>query len=72
MPPNPSSSEKRTFKKKASQYAILGYMVYKWSYDGVLKCFEICDQHIAIQIYHDGIYGGHFNEIIIAKCILRM
>lgn len=29
MNPNLSSSEERTFKQKASRYAILGYVIYK-------------------------------------------
>ena len=72
-PPNLSTSEKQTFKKKASCYAILVYVVYKWSYDGFLLCFlELYDQAIPMQTCHDDICGGNFNEIIIAKCILIM
>lgn len=73
MPPNLSSNEKLTFKHKASRYAILGDVVCKQSYDGVLLlCLELCDQQIAIQTFHDGIYGGHFNGTTIAKLIFIM
>lgn len=72
-PTNLSASKRRTFKQKVSHFAILGDVIYKWSYDDILLIFlELFDQQIAIYTCYDDICGGHFNGKAIAKCILKM
>lgn len=68
-----SPNEKHAFKNHATQYMILGDILYKWYFDGFLLHFlELYDQQIAMLDCQDGIYGRHFNDISIVKHLLWM
>lgn len=66
-------TEKRVLKHQATHYALLGDILYKHSFNGVLlRCLQLYDQQIIMFECHDSIQNGCFSSIDIAKCILWM
>jgi len=59
LPINLTKSAKKVFKLKASQYCMLGDIIYHIGFDGILLIYlEWADSQIIISCEHDGIYKG--------------
>ncbi|KAH9329251.1 hypothetical protein KI387_001359, partial [Taxus chinensis] len=64
---------RRSFVQRANRYTILGGLLYKRGFDGILlRCLKTHESSKAIQEVHDGICGGHFSGLAVAKRILRL
>ena len=73
LPKDLTKSAKKAFKLWASHYCILGDVLYRRGFDGILlRCLEWAYSQIAISAAHDGICGGHFSGPTITKCLMHM
>lgn len=72
-PQDMTKAERRCFKQKCAKYTLLGDILYKRGYEGILlRCLEPNEIPLALSQAHDGTCGGHFSGMAIAKCLLRM
>ena len=73
LPKYLTKSAKKAFKLWASHYYILGDVLYRRGFDGILLRFlEWTNSQIAISAAHDGICGGHFSGLAITKHLICM
>ncbi|KAH9323722.1 hypothetical protein KI387_018361, partial [Taxus chinensis] len=73
LPPDLSSNSKCSFLKSVSRYVVMGGLLYKRGFDGILlRCLTGAEVTYTIQQVHDGICGGHFSGLAVAKRILRL
>ncbi|KAH9318899.1 hypothetical protein KI387_020668, partial [Taxus chinensis] len=73
IPPDLISNGRISFILCANRYTILGGILYKCGFDGILfRCLKTLESSKAIQEVHDDIYGGHFSGLAVAKRILHL
>ncbi|KAH9291841.1 hypothetical protein KI387_042973, partial [Taxus chinensis] len=73
LPPDLTCNGQRAFLKRASRYVIMGGLLYKCGFDGILlRCLTSSEIPYTIKEVHDGICGGHFSGLAVAKHILRL
>jgi len=73
FPRDMTKTERRCFKQKCAKYTLLGDILYKRGYEGILlRCLEPNEIPLALSQAHDGTCCGHFSGIVITKCLLSM
>jgi len=73
LPKDLIKSAKKTFKLWASHYCMLGDILYRRGFDGILLCcLEWTYSQITISSAHDGICERYFSEPTIKKYLIRM
>ncbi|KAH9306712.1 hypothetical protein KI387_011116, partial [Taxus chinensis] len=73
LPPDLTSNGKRAFLKSVSCYVVMGGLLYKRGFYGILlRCLTGAEVTYTIQQIHDSICGGHFSGLAVAKRILRL
>lgn len=73
FPTTMNTIKKCQFKQRGIKYTILGDVVYRRVFDGVLiQYLEWIDQQITMHTCHDDACGCHFNGFDIAKRLIRM
>lgn len=71
LPPDLTRNGQCTFLKKVSHYVIMGGLLYKRGFNGILlQCLTISKIPYTIKEVHDGICEGHFSGLTVAKHIL--
>lgn len=73
FPQDMTKTERRCFKQKCAKYTLLGHIMHKRGYEGILlRYLEPNEIPLALSQAYDGACGLHFSGILIAKCLLRM
>lgn len=72
LPPDLSKNERWAFIRQATRYIIIGDTLYKWAFDQtLLRCLDLNEANTALHEVHEGICGGHFNGLSLAKKLMR-
>ena len=65
--------EQIRMKRLATKYVIIGDVLYKRSFNGILlRCLHVEEIRIAFEHAHGGACGGHFNGRLIYGKLIRM
>ncbi|GLJ30929.1 hypothetical protein SUGI_0616100 [Cryptomeria japonica] len=72
LPPNLSANQHRAFIRQIAKYVIIADTLYRRSFDHtLLRCLDSDEAQMALHEVHDGICGGHFNGLSLAKKLIR-
>lgn len=68
LPPNSSKNKCWAFICQAARYVIINENLYKRSFDQtLLRCLDSKEDETTLHKVHEGICGGHFNGLSLAK-----
>ena len=72
LPPNLSKNDHRALIHQAARYVIIDDTLCKRSFDqALLKCLDSQEAETTLHEVHEGICGGHFNGLSLAKKLVR-
>ena len=73
IPEYATKSDKRALKEMVQRYVVVGGLLYRRSFSGILlRCVTVEEGREIIEEAHSGICGGHVNGLMLSKKIIRL